>query len=243
MTDQHDDARTPLPTSTARYGTLDGPSVPQEGPELFPGERAIARTKAGSREEMRTIRRHYNWVNMVIALLACAAVVAVALMFAPQPQGDPTREVDYMEVAATAQPTADFPLAAPAVPEGWHSNTATFGEDGSAAVPTWYISWVNEEEDLWLSLRQVGAEAPETWSDGALEGYAHTGESALAGVQFARYEAVDGPGHALLGEAEGTQLLVTGSTSWEQVETTVEDALASLGDAGEPAPAGEPEAG
>ncbi|WP_051297940.1 DUF4245 domain-containing protein [Brevibacterium album] len=231
MTDQPDAPRTPLPTSTARYGRLDGSSAPPEQPELFPGERALARTRAGSREEMRVIRRHYNWVNMVIALLACGALVAVALMLAPRPEGDPTREVDYTQVAQSAQPMAAFPLAVPDIPEGWHANSATFGESGPAAVPTWYVSWVNEEQERWLSLRQVAADAPESWSAAHLEEYATTGESELGGVQFTRYERTGGSGHALVGSAEGTNLLIMGSAPWEQVEAIAEEALTSQGDA------------
>ena len=229
MNDQKHDPRPDLPTTTARYGGLEGAEAQQEGPELFPGEKALARTKAGSREEMRVLRRHYNWVNMVIALLACFALVAAALMLAPQPSGDLSRDVDHVAIAETAQGSAPFVLAVPDLPQGWQANAASLREDGTPPAETWYIAAVDAETDEWMDLRQVAAdEVPEAWAELQLEDFAVTGESDLDGVTFERYAATSGSDIALLGDVEGTRLLLKGSGEWSSLEALATGAVASV---------------
>lgn len=229
MNDQQHTSRPPLPSSTARYGGLVGPERPREEPELFPGEKALARTKAGSREEMRVIRRHYNWVNMAIALLACLALVLAALALAPRPDGDITREVDYGVVAENVQPESGFDLAVPGMPDGWHSNAASFDHGGTPAVETWYISWV-DGDDGWASLRQTDAEdTPDAWAESYLEEFAETGESELGGTAFTRFEGTDSSDKALLGEADGTVLLLVGAGEWGPLEEFATASVETIG--------------
>src|SRR5699024_8876726 len=64
----------------------------------------------GSREEMRFLRRNSNWVNMIIAILACLAVVVGILFIAPQPEVDSERVVDYQGIAEQSEGNADFDL-------------------------------------------------------------------------------------------------------------------------------------
>jgi len=228
--DQQRDTRPPLPSSTARYGALEGPEATQEAPELFPGEKALARTKAGSRDEMRVLRRHYNWVNMVIALVACLALVLAALALAPRPEGDITREVDYGEVARTVQPDAAFGLAVPPLPEGWEANAASFGQQGTPAADTWYVSWV-DGDDGWASLRQADADdTPDAWAESFLEEFAETGESELGGADFTRFEGTSSSDMALLGEADGTILLLVGEGEWGPLEEFAAGSVQTIGD-------------
>lgn len=228
MNQQHD-PRPQLPSSTARYGGLDHGEAPDDGPELFPGEKALSRTKAGSREEMRVLRRHYNWVNMVAALVGCLALVLVALALAPRPQGDITRDVEYAAVAETVQPDVPFTLAVPAEQDGWHANAAALRHEGTPAAETWYVSLVADDDSGWMQLRQVEAEeTPESWTESHLEGFALTGDSELEGVRFDRHSATDGKDIALVGEVDGTRLLLAGSGQWEALEQLARDAVTSL---------------
>lgn len=230
MNDQQHAPQPPLPSSTARYGGLEGPEPEQGAPELFPGEKALARTKAGSRDEMRVLRRHYNWVNMVVALVACLVLVLAALALAPRPSGDITREVEYWTVAENAQPAADFELSVPDMPEGWHSNSASFDHDGTPSAETWYVSLVSDDDQGWMSLRQTDAEeTPEAWAESHLEDFAETGESELGGTSFTRFEGVGSSDNALLGESDGTLLLLIGSGDWAQLEAWAGDAAQSVG--------------
>jgi len=229
VNDQKHDPRPELPSATARYGGLEGAEAQQEGPELFPGEKALARTKAGSREEMRVLRRHYNWVNMVIALVACFVLVGAALMLAPRPTGDLARDVDHAAIAETAQGSAPFVLSVPELPQGWHANAASLREDGTPPAETWYVAAVDAEADEWMDLRQVEAdEVPEAWADLQLEDFAVTGESDLDGVTFERYAATSGSDIALLGDVEGTRLLLKGSGEWSSLEALATGAVASV---------------
>lgn len=230
VNDQQHAPQPPLPSSTARYGGLEGPDQPHDSPELFPGEKALSRTRAGSREEMRVLRRHYNWVNMVVALVACLVLVLAALALAPRPSGDITREVEYWTVAENAQPAADFDLSVPDLPEGWHSNAASFDHEGTPAVETWYVSLVADDDEGWMSLRQTDAEeTPEAWAESYLEEFAETGESDLSGTTFTRFEGVGSSDNALLGHADGTVLLLIGSGDWAQLEAWAEAASQSVG--------------
>ena len=236
VNDQKQDPRPPLPTSSARYGGLEGPAASDNGPELFPGEKALARTKAGSREEMRVLRRHYNWVNMVIALLACFALVAGALMLAPQPSGDITREVDHVAVAENAQGSAPFALAVPDLPEGWHANAASLRHEGTPSAETWYVSLVADDASNWMALRQVDAQdTPEAWAQTHLEDLAPTGESEVGEVTFERYSGTDDSQIALLGEVEGTLLLMSGSGDWAALEELTAGAVESVRATDQPA--------
>lgn len=230
MNDQQHASQPPLPSSTARYGGLEGPDREQETPELFPGEKALSRTTAGSREEMRVLRRHYNWVNMVVALVACLVLVLAALALAPRPSGDITREIEYQTVAENAQPAAEFELSVPDMPEGWHSNSASFDHQGTPAVETWYVSLVSDDDKGWMSLRQTDANGtPDAWAESYLEDFAETGESELGETSFARFEGVETSDKALLGESDGTLLLLIGSGDWGQLEAWAGDAAQSVG--------------
>lgn len=230
MNDQQHAPRPSLPSSTARYGGLEGSVQPSDAPELFPGEKALARTKAGSRDEMRVLRRHYNWVNMVIALAACLVLVLAALALAPRPAGDITREVEYHTVAENVQPAAPFALTVPSLPEGWHANAASFDSEGRPAAETWYVSWVADNDESWVSLRQTeAAEISDAWAESYLDDFAETGESSLGGSDFTRFEGVGSSDKALLGEADGTRLLLIGSGQWADLEMFAEASAQSVG--------------
>ena len=115
----------------------------------------------GSREEMRFLRKNSNWVNMIIAILACLAVVAVVLLLAPQPNVDSERVVDYQAIAEQSQNSAEFDLIVPQVPKGWTSNEASLDRIGESDYTSWYMSFIGTERQ-WVSIEQ--AEATENWA-------------------------------------------------------------------------------
>ncbi|SMX89754.1 DUF4245 domain-containing protein [Brevibacterium linens] len=115
----------------------------------------------GSREEMRFLRKNSNWVNMVIAILACLAVAIGILFLAPQPEVDSERVVDYQGIAEQSQGNADFDLIVPQIPRGWTSNEASLDRVGDSEYTSWYMSFIGPE-DQWVSIEQ--AEASENWA-------------------------------------------------------------------------------
>lgn len=141
----------------------------------------------GSREEMRFLRKHSNWVNMVIAILACLGVVVVALLMAPQPEVDSERVVDYKAVAESAQANVDFPLIVPTIPKGWKSNEATFDRVSDSETLSWYVSFLGEQQQ-WVSIEQ--ARASEHWVTMRLGDDAVSAETVdVSGVTFQIYRA------------------------------------------------------
>ena len=115
----------------------------------------------GSREEMRSLRKNSNWVNMIIAILACLAVAVGILFLAPQPEVDSERVVDYQGIAEQSQGNADFDLIVPQIPRGWTSNEASLDRVGDSEYTSWYMSFIGPE-DQWVSIEQ--AEASENWA-------------------------------------------------------------------------------
>lgn len=115
----------------------------------------------GSREEMRFLRKNSNWVNMIIAILACLAVVVVILLIAPQPNVDSERVVDYQAVAEQSQDSADFDLIVPQIPTGWTSNEASLDRIGDSDTTSWYMSFIGTQQQ-WVSVEQ--AKASERWA-------------------------------------------------------------------------------
>lgn len=182
-----------------------------------------AEPQPGSREEMRRNRMQSNWVNMVIALAACMALVLVALMIAPQPQGDPTRTVDAAAEASAAAGQAGFDPAAPALPQGWSSNEAGLEQMGEPELKTWYASYVGPSQQ-WIALRQAqpGADAA-AWATSIVgEDAAQTGTSKVAGPQgrtvvFDRYEKPDQK-QALVGTVGDTTVILMGTAQWDSFE-------------------------
>lgn len=166
----------------------------------------------GSREEMRRIRMSSNWVNMVIALGVCLAVVLVALAFVPRPATELTREVDYVGMAESAQGSADFTLAVPALPEGWTSNEANLEPMGTPAEETWYVSWVGPERE-WISLRQ--SQGGENWVRSMVtDELAEVGTRDVSGQTFTAYENSRGE-QALVGPVGDTTVVLKGTAAWE----------------------------
>lgn len=206
--------------------TAPQPQTAPEEPELFPGERELAKTQPGSREEMRVMRRHYNWVNMVIALAACMALVLAALMFAPRPKGTEVRDIDYREVAASAQQRAEFPLVVPDLSEEWKANAASFDPQGSPAVDTWYISLVGPD-DAWVAVNQSAGD--ERWAESFVDEMAQVGTQDVDGVEFTTWEGDKGL-QAMVGPGpEGTETVYLGRAPWDVFAEVASAAAESVG--------------
>jgi hypothetical protein len=142
----------------------------------------------GSREEMRFLRKNSNWVNMVIAILACLAVVIGILFLAPQPEVDSERVVDYQGIAEQSQESADFKLIVPQIPRGWTSNEATFDRLSDSEYTSWYMSFIGTD-DQWVSIEQ--AKASENWAKKKTEDAAAAEKVTVGGADFQIYRSDD----------------------------------------------------
>ncbi len=141
---------------------------------------------------MRVLRKNSNWVNMLIAILACFAVVGGALLLAPQPEVDAERVVDYQEIAEQAQSNADFTLVVPQIPEGWKSNEASLGRVGESEYTSWYMSFIGDERQ-WVSIEQ--AAASEKWAENQVGDAVPAETATVGGRQFQVYRSDDAREH------------------------------------------------
>ncbi len=166
-----------------------------------------------------------NWVNMVIALAACLALVVVIIILAPQPKGDPTRTVDAAAQAQAAQGSAGFKPAAPEAPSGWHANEASLDQMGKPEQSTWYVSYVGPGQQ-WITLRQAkpeergesAAEAEQTWVTSVVGKDAATLDTAdVDGIRFQQYQKPDQK-QALVGKVRGTTVVLMGTGDWKSFE-------------------------
>ena len=180
----------------------------------------------GSRDEMRLLRKQSNWVNMAIALLACMALVAVALMIAPQPKGNPTRTVDAAGVASAAAKDAGFTPLVPQLPDQWTSNAASLEKMGKPEKDTWYVSNIGPDQQ-WITLRQAKTGSDEAeWVKSIVDGGAEVGTSSVKGVSFTQYQRPNQQ-QALVGQADGTTLVLMGTGSWSTFEDFASRTLSS----------------
>src|SRR5699024_114264 len=123
----------------------------------------------GSREEMRFLRKNSNWVNMIIAILACLAVVVGILFIALHSEVDSERVVDYQGIAEQSEGNADFDLIVPQIPRGWSANEASLDRFNDSEYVSWYMSFIGSE-DQWVSIEQ--AKASQNWAKKNTEGAA-----------------------------------------------------------------------
>ncbi|WGW10653.1 DUF4245 domain-containing protein [Saxibacter everestensis] len=129
----------------------------------------------------REQRNNATMFQVAIAVIACLLVAVAALALAPHPEKTFSRTVDVAAVADGAREAAPFTLATPDMP-GWNPNEASFSQSGNPELPTWYISYVDDQE-RWLTVTQV--EKPDKQWINAFTGEAtDTGTRQVAGLDW-----------------------------------------------------------
>ena len=169
----------------------------------------------GSREEMRFLRKNSNWVNMIIAILACLAVVVVVLLIAPQPEVDSQRVVDYQAIAEQSQDTADFDLIVPELPSGWTSNEASLDRVGDSDYTSWYMSFVGTERQ-WVSIDQ--AQATENWAENQVDDGVAAEAVTVGGSDFQIYRTEDAKEYWVTGQGD-TFVVITAIATPETIDS------------------------
>lgn len=143
----------------------------------------------------RTRRQNQNFFNLVIALLASLAVVAVLVLVVVRPDAAPREPVDYRSLSLQAG--APVPLAAPELPDGWSSNSAIYNGSPTDGVANWYVGFITPDEQF-IAVRQ-GIDANPTWAANELEGMRTTGSTTIDGIEWSVYDrrgAKDAGNHA-----------------------------------------------
>lgn len=172
-------------------------------------------TAARKAESSRIHRGSQNFRNLIAALLASFAVVAVVIWGVPHGEAPERPPIDVAAIAADVEETTGHDVLVPEVPDGWLVNAAQL-ESGEMAA--WTIAYVPSETGF-LRLAQ-GFSADETWAAQMLGGAAPRDAMTIEGISWDVYEIADPDANANVSYALGTQagadhVLVYGSSEPE----------------------------
>ncbi|MEV7527759.1 DUF4245 family protein [Agrococcus sediminis] len=189
-------------------------------------EETAARKAAASRRH----RENQTFSNLVVAVVACLAVVLVMVLVVLRPDVSPREPIDVAAAAAAAQPTVDEALIAPDLPEGWASNAAEI-RTGGDDVTTWYAGYVTPGEQF-LSFTQA-LDANPTWLASAIEEAPQTGEREIGGLTWREHDQRDAedPGnlaYVLTTEAGASTVVIAGTADDAEIQTFAEAVSAEL---------------
>lgn len=187
------------------------------GPTETPQQ--VADAKA---ERSANYRASQTTRNLIAAMIATVAVVAVIVLAVPRGEPAPRAPIDVASVAEGIVDTYDRPVVVPEVPGSWLINGAAVEAD---AIPRWGIVYVPDENSF-VNVSQ-GFDADETWAAQQLGGASPTGTITVDGIAWDRYEISDPSRNANISYALGTQagtdhILIYGSASPETTRLVAE---------------------
>jgi len=176
-------------------------------------------------ESSRVYRASQNTRNLIAALLATLAVVAVIIFAVPRGELPPAEPIDVAAVAQSIEDAEGRTVIVPEVPEEWIVNRASVEGEATSA---WTIVYVPDKEAGFLRVAQ-GFDADPAWTSRVLSGATVDGTVTVEDVEWDRYsipnpERAGNISAALSTEAGDDTILIYGSTD----EDTLELAAASL---------------
>lgn len=200
--------RVPQPKPPAIVAELGRPETPEE-------------TAARKAENSRKHRANQTLRNLIWSLVASVGLMLLLVIVVVRPDQPAREPVDYAQIAAQAQPGIDEPLAVPAVPEKWTSNSAELGE-AQDGVSTWYIGFLTPSTQF-IALSQ-GIDANPTWLVTLLDQHLATGVETIEGREWTVYDARDSddPGnlaYAMVTEAGDSIYVVYGTADDNEFRT------------------------
>lgn len=156
--------------------------VAELGRPETPGE-----TAARKAESSRVYRSSQSARNLIAALLATLAIVAVIIFAVPRgtiPEADP---IDVAVIAERVGTSEGRAVIAPETPPEWLVNRA--GIEGDGATRAWTIVYAPSQETERGFLRVAQAFSPdEAWPARVLSGAAPVRTVTIGGVEWDRYE-------------------------------------------------------
>lgn len=184
-------------------------------------------TAARKAESSRIYRSSQTTRNLIAALLATLAVVAIVIFGVPRGEIPEAPPIDVASIAAGIEAAQGGTVIVPDVPEDWRVNQASVEGDVTSA---WTIVYVPGEDRGFLRVAQ-GFDADVTWPTRILSGAAVRDTVSLGGVEWQRYDIADPARAGNVSGALSTQagpdtFLVYGSTD----ESTLEEAAESIAD-------------
>lgn len=176
-------------------------------------------TAARKAESSRVYRSSQTFRNLIAALIATVAVVAVVYFGVPRGTPPAPEPVDVAAAASAVSSDRDRTVVEPEVPASWRANAARV-EDGA-----WTVVYAPPKGFVRIA---QGFDVAEDWPTTLLGGYAPTGTTTVDGITWDVYDLPGDAGirYALVTDAGADTVAVYGSMSAE----TAEAAAAGLAD-------------
>jgi hypothetical protein len=194
------------------------PIVAELGRPETPQETAERKAEAS-----RNHRARQTVNNLIYALIATLAIVAVIVLIVPR--GTPTEQtnVDYAAVASQGQGTEPDRLAVPDLPKTWSANSAELKTGSADKIDAWYIGLITPSEQ-YIGFTQ-GFKANDTWLANLLENSAGTGAVTIDGVKWTVYDNrhtsrdVGNAEYALSTQAGASTFVLLGTAKTSEFDT------------------------
>ncbi|MDF2492033.1 MAG: amino acid transporter [Microbacterium sp.] len=172
-------------------------------------------TAARKAESSRIYRSSQTFRNLIAALIATLAVVAV--VFFGVPRGEPVEQppIDVAEVSDRLSTSYERTVISPDVPEDWRVNAAQLEGDEVSAFTIVYVP----DDTTFLRVAQAFDPDP-SWASRTLSGETPDGTETIDGITWDRYE-IDDPSraanisYALATPAGADQILIYGTSDAE----------------------------
>jgi hypothetical protein len=148
-------------------------------------------TAARKAEFSRTYRASKTIRNLVAALLATLAVVAVVIFGVPRGQPAPQPTIDVAAEASALSDTLQRPVVVAEVPDDWRVNAATFEDRG---VSEWVVAYAPPGDTGFVNVAQ-GFDADEAWVTEIVAGNRVSATTEIDGVTWDEYR-IDDPARA-----------------------------------------------
>jgi hypothetical protein len=159
--------------------------VAELGRPETPQETADRRAAASEKR-----RANQTTLNLVLALVASLAIVAVLVLVVVRADA-PTREpVDYATIGASADGAIGADAIVPALPDTWVANRAEASRAGSDGIAEWRIGFVTPREDYLQLSQAVGTAggAGAGWLADETRDAAASGVESIGGLEWTVYD-------------------------------------------------------
>ncbi|WP_029144565.1 DUF4245 family protein [Microbacterium luticocti] len=177
-------------------------------------------TAARKAESSRIYRSSQTTRNLIAALLATLAVVAVIVLTGPRGTMDTTAAIDVSAVAHDAASAYGRTVVVPHVPADWRVNSAGITGDQQ---PTFTVVYATGADSGFLRVAQ-GFDADAAWDARLLRGAGADGTVTIDGIDWTRYAIADPDRNGNITYAIGTdagpdRILVYGATDAKTAAT------------------------
>lgn len=183
-------------------------------------EETAARLARNSRDYRQSKTLH----SLLIALGGSLLILAIIVAFVPRSDAPIERDVDFAQVAASAQTSMPVPLAVPKVPEDWTSNAAELRGGGADGVASWYVGLITGgDSPQYIGLTQA-LDANPTWLAQQLGQSSASGTVDLGGVTWTVFDNRGRSGdfgnaqYALEAESGRSTYIVAGSATPDEIQ-------------------------